>query len=155
MMKNIYSFRRLPGKSPAILNCRLPGWMKNPTSRNRLWIPGGLPKASFGSKLLGWITSNQQNNKQPDGYFDFLDGYYYRLAKRAGDVPGGIEPFGSDLAAKFDPGTEQALISRYVYQPLYDSTKTIAQQFFPQLNRYVIKGTYSAQTGSRISAECH
>ena len=58
-----------------------------------------------------------------------------------------LEPFGSDLAKQFDPG-EQDLINRYVYQPIYDSTKTIAQQFFPQLNRYVIKGTYSSQGGS-------
>src|SRR6201999_700301 len=36
----------------------------------------------------------------------------------------------------------------YVYQPLYDSTKTIAQQFFPQLNRYTIQGTYTATGGS-------
>src|SRR3569833_1127893 len=58
-----------------------------------------------------------------------------------------LEPFGSDLGKQFDPG-EQDLIRRYVYQPVYDSTKTIAQQFFPQLNRYVIKGTNTSQSGS-------
>jgi cell surface protein SprA len=58
-----------------------------------------------------------------------------------------IEPFGSDLAAKFAPG-ETDLTKRYVYQPLYDSTKTIAQQYFPALNRYVIKGTYTSTGGS-------
>ena len=31
-----------------------------------------------------------------------------------------------------------------------DSTKTIAQQYFPGLNRYVIKGTYQSQTSSEF-----
>jgi cell surface protein SprA len=55
-----------------------------------------------------------------------------------------LEPFGSDLARQFT-STEADLVSRYVYQPLYDSTKTIAQQFFPKLNRYQIKGTYTSK----------
>lgn len=58
-----------------------------------------------------------------------------------------VEPFGSDLARQFTPA-EGDLNSRYVYQPLYDSTKVIAQQLFPKLNRYLIKGTYTGQNGS-------
>ncbi len=59
-----------------------------------------------------------------------------------------LEPFGADLAKRFAPG-EQSLISRYVYQPLYDSTQTIATQLYPKLNRYYIQGTFSGSSGSQ------
>ena len=61
-----------------------------------------------------------------------------------------VEPFGSDLAKRFDPVTERNLINKYVYQPLYDSTKVIAQQLFAKLNRYQIRGTYQSQGGSEF-----
>lgn len=92
---------------------------------------------------------NQQNAKQPDGFFDFLQGLTIDAQNGRLIFPQ-VEPFGKDLAAQFDPTTEQALLKKYVYQPLYDSTKTIAQQFFPGLNRYVIKGTYQSQVSSEF-----
>ncbi len=92
---------------------------------------------------------NQQNAKQPDGFFDFLQGLTIDAQNGRLIFPE-IEPFGKDLAAQFDPATEQALLKKYVYQPLYDSTKTIAQQFFPGLNRYIIKGTYQSQVSSEF-----
>ena len=100
-------------------------------------------------QLTGLDNLNPQGAKQPDGYFDFLEGITIDSQNGRITFPV-IEPFGSDLAKQFIPGTEQDLINRYVYQPLYDSTKTIAQQFFPQLNRYIIRGTYSSQAGSEF-----
>jgi cell surface protein SprA len=105
------------------------------TTKGKLWL-----------QIAGLDNLNQQNAKQPDGYFDFLEGVTIDSQNGRISFPV-LEPFGSDLAAKFNPG-EQDLIKRYVYQPLYDSTKTIAQQYFPNLNRYVIKGTYTATGGS-------
>ena len=145
MMKNIYS---------------LGAYQISPTNFkmniSRLDNSSGIAKEIMGEgrnttgKLWLQLTDldnlDQQNEKKPDGYFDFLD-------KITIDAQNGLlifpvlEPFGSDLAARFAPG-EQSLIKTYVYQQLYDSTKTIAQQFYPQLNRYVIQGTYTSQGGS-------
>jgi cell surface protein SprA len=61
-----------------------------------------------------------------------------------------IEPFGKDLADQFSPA-EQALIDKYTYTALYDSTKVIAQQLFTKQNRYVIKGAYQSQVASEFS----
>jgi len=61
-----------------------------------------------------------------------------------------IEPFGSDLAAKFLPG-EQALIDKYTFTALYDSTQTIAKQLFQNQNRYIIKGNYQSEISSEFS----
>ncbi|MDB5286039.1 MAG: cell surface protein SprA [Mucilaginibacter sp.] len=97
-------------------------------------------------QLTGLDNLDQQNAKQPDGYFDFLEGI--TIDSQNGRIMFPVlEPFGSDLAKQFT-ASETDLVNRYVYQPLYDSTKTIAQQFFPKLNRYLMKGTYTSQGGS-------
>ncbi len=103
--------------------------------KGKLWI-----------QVAGLDNLNQQSDKKPDGYFDFLEGITIDSQNGRISFPV-VEPFGSDLAAKFTSG-EADLVKRYVYQPLYDSTKTIAQQYFPALNRYVIKGTYTSTGGS-------
>jgi cell surface protein SprA len=144
MMKNIYSLNayqvsstgfkmqinRLDDKS----GIEKPVMEEGQNTTGKLWL-----------QLTDLDNLNQENQKQPDGYFDFLD-------KITIDSQNGLiifpvlEPFGSDLSKQFNPG-ETSLISRYVYQQLYDSTKTVATQRFPQLNRYTIQGTYSSQGG--------
>ncbi|MFI5157441.1 MAG: cell surface protein SprA [Sphingobacteriales bacterium] len=145
MMKNIYSLgayqisstnfkmaiSRLDNNSGILKPIMSEG--KNTTGK--LWL-----------QLTGLDNLDQQNQKKPDGYFDFLSGITIDPQNGLLIFPE-VEPFGADLAAKFAPG-EQSLINTYVYQPLYDSTQTVAQQFYPQLNRYVIQGTYTSQGGS-------
>nr|WP_261382295.1 cell surface protein SprA [Mucilaginibacter achroorhodeus] len=97
-------------------------------------------------QITGLDNLNQQNDKSPDGFFDFLEGITIDSQNGRIMFPT-VEPFGSDLARQFTPA-EGDLNTRYVYQPLYDSTKVIAQQLFPKLNRYLIKGTYTGQNGS-------
>jgi cell surface protein SprA len=145
MMKNIYSLGAY-GISPADFKLSIthldntsgiekPIMEEGQNIKNKLWI-----------QVTGLDNLNQQSQKQPDGYFDFLEGI--TIDSQNGRVAFPVlEPFGKDLASKFLP-SEQDLVSKYVYQPLYDSTKTVAQQYFPQLNRYIIKGTYTSQSGS-------
>jgi cell surface protein SprA len=149
MMKNIYS---LGAYQVSPLNFRL--------AIARLDERASVEKFNIeeGANITGkrWLqlthldTLNQQNDRLPegDGYFDFLEGITIDSQNGRIMFPV-VEPFGADLARRFRPG-EENLARRYVYQPLYDSTRTIAQQFFPQLNRYIIKGTYSSQSGSEF-----
>jgi cell surface protein SprA len=148
MMKNIYSLgafqinptdfnltiSRLDEKS----NIEKPIMAEGVETTGKLWL-----------QLTGLDKLNQQQDRAPDGVFDFLQGITIDAQNGRITFPL-LEPFGADLASQFNAATEQELISRYTYQPLYDSTKTIAQQFFPQLNRYIIKGTYSSQSGSEF-----
>jgi cell surface protein SprA len=62
-----------------------------------------------------------------------------------------IEPFGKDLANKFDLPSEQALVEKYTYPQLYDSTKVVAQQLFSNKNLYIVKGTYQSEITSEFS----
>jgi cell surface protein SprA len=145
MMKNIYSLNafQISPKNFKLTISRLddksgiqkPVMEEGQNTKSKLWI-----------QLTDLDNLDQQNNKQPDGYFDYLEGITIDSQNGLIIFPE-LQPFGADLAKKFNPG-ETDLIKRYVYQSLYDSTKTIAQQFFPQLNRYVIQGTYSATGGS-------
>ena len=105
-------------------------------TKSKLWI-----------QLTDLDNLDMQLNKQPDGYFDYLEGITIDSQNGLIIFPE-LEPFGKDLAKRFLAG-EQSLVSRYVYQPLYDSTQTIATQLFPKLNRYMIQGTFSGTSGSQ------
>ena len=95
---------------------------------------------------------------QPDGVYDFVD----NAATQGGTMNSqngrvflpSVEPFGKSLrdqieARVSDPDQAQSLIQTVVFQPLYDSTKTAAQQI-PSLNRLRIKGQYQSQISSEI-----
>ncbi|MES2425797.1 MAG: cell surface protein SprA [Bacteroidota bacterium] len=144
MMKNIYSlnafqvsptnFKLTVARLDDKTGVDKPIMQEGQNTSNKLWL-----------KLTGLDNLNQQGEKQPDGYFDFLEGITIDSQNGRISFPV-LEPFGSDLAKQFNPG-ETDLINRYVYQQLYDSTKTVAQQFFPKLNRYAIRGTYTSAGG--------
>lgn len=145
MMKNIYSTGAFQ-ISPTNFRMTISRLDENSDIQKPIMAEGIHTKGKLWIQLTDLDNLDAQNAKQPDGYFDYLEGI--TIDSQNGRIMFPVlEPFGSDLAKQFDPG-EQDLIKRYVYQPIYDSTKTVAQQFFPQLNRYVIKGTYSSQGGS-------
>ncbi|HVV54955.1 MAG TPA: cell surface protein SprA, partial [Mucilaginibacter sp.] len=145
MMKNIYSLGAFQ-ISPNNFKMTITRLDERSGIAKPIMDEGIHTKGKLWLQLTDLDNLNAQNDKKPDGYFDYIEGV--TIDSQNGRIMFPVlEPFGSDLAKQFDPG-EQDLIKRYVYQPIYDSTKTIAQQFFPQLNRYVISGTYSSQGGS-------
>ncbi|MFD2284810.1 cell surface protein SprA [Pedobacter petrophilus] len=186
MMKNIYS---IGGYQISPLNFKLdvfridnetgvekPIMTEGQNTANKQWI-----------SLIEFDRLNQQNEKKPDGIFDFVAannafGSYFSNSATANSNFGSnlslsglaalinnantgyitidpangriifpiIEPFGQDLANKFLPG-EQALIDKYTFTALYDSTQMIAKQLFQNKNRYVIKGHYQSEISSEFS----
>ncbi|RFZ81284.1 cell surface protein SprA [Mucilaginibacter terrenus] len=145
MMKNIYSLGAF-GISPNNFRLNVSRLDDKSGIEKTIMDEGQNTRSKRWLQLTGLDNLDQQSDKRPDGYFDFLEGI--TIDSQNGRIMFPVlEPFGSDLAKQFTP-TEQDLVSRYVYQPLYDSTKTIAQQFFPKLNRYLIKGTYTSTQGS-------
>ncbi len=97
-----------------------------------------------------------QGAPNPDGWFDFVDG-----AATAGgtiNTQNGriffpvLEPFGSYLDRKLllDPSNSDVIRRNIVFQALYDSTKTAAQNQ-PELNRFHLKGSYKSASSDVIS----
>ena len=96
-------------------------------------------------KILNLDRLNQQMDVQPDGVFDFIEGITARSANGRIIFPV-REPFGSHLFKKIN---NENLAEKYVYQVLYDSTLTVAQQY-PELNKFRMQGTYQSSSGSEI-----
>jgi cell surface protein SprA len=104
----------------------------------------GLPIIS----LLNVDRLNNQNDPQPDGKFDYVEGWTVR-SERSQIIFPVLEPFGRDLATQTYT-TIPPTVADTVYYALYDSIKAIAQQF-PNLNRFVLKGSAKTSGSSDIS----
>lgn len=109
-----------------------------------------LPTSNLRNELLLRVMEmdrlNDQNDPQPDGIFDFVEGI--TINSRNGRIMFPVlEPFGSNLSDKID--TEEAR-EKYVFQQLYDSTRFVAQEQ-TQLNKFIIRGKYRSSGGSEIS----
>ncbi|MBL7927190.1 MAG: cell surface protein SprA [Bacteroidia bacterium] len=98
-------------------------------------------------RVLNLDRVNSQRDPQPDGVFDYIEGLTINSNDGRIIFPV-VEPFGSYLRSKFNPNTN--VYQKYVYQELYDSSKTAAQQI-PEKNKFKIKGSYVSNISSEIS----
>ncbi len=98
--------------------------------------------------ILNLDRLNNQNDPQPDGVFDYVEGY--TIFPMNGKVMFPVlEPFGEGVRKAFNG--DATLEKQYMYTMLYDSIKVIAQQF-PNLNRYIMRGSYKSANASEISS---
>lgn len=94
--------------------------------------------ANKGKPLLSLLQLdrlNNQNDPQPDGKFDFVEGYTV-ISSQSRIIFPILEPFGRDLEYVYNT---QALRDQYIYYPLYDTIRAIASTF-ANLNRFRITG---------------
>jgi cell surface protein SprA len=112
------------------------------------YIPEGSINKKVLVQVLGFDRINNQQERIADGVFDFVDGITINKSNGRIYFPV-VEPFGGYLRSQFKP-EEQNLANKYVFQELYDSTKTAAQQI-PSKNRFKIRGQYSSAAGGDIS----
>lgn len=85
--------------------------------------------------LVNLDRLNNQNDPQPNGIFDFLEGQTVISAQSRVIFPV-LEPFGHDLDYVFTSPQAQR---KYLYYPLYDTIKAIAQNY-ANLNRFKLIG---------------
>jgi len=101
---------------------------------------------------------DSRNEPNPDGVFDFVEGITVNSKNGRIYFPL-LEPFGSDLRERMTRGFENAsagdraaanrLADKYVFQELYDSTQTRAEQV-AEKNKFLLKGEYQSSSGSEI-----
>ncbi|MEO8108946.1 MAG: cell surface protein SprA [Ginsengibacter sp.] len=145
MMKNVYSvgFGTLD-RTDFQLNVLF----EQPGLGAKRYLPfGDLNQGTPILTLINLDRLNNQNDPQPDGVFDYVEGYtvipqYSRVMFPL------LQPFGRDLAPKIFTDTTVARDS--LFYPLYDSIKAVAQQY-PNLDRFVIKGSAKSSSSSDIS----
>lgn len=99
-------------------------------------------------QVMNMDKLNQNNDPQPDGNFDYIDGITIdsRLGRIIFPV---LEPFGSKLQSKFIPEVEQQLINKYVFNELYRGTKADAV-LLTSKSKFFLKGSFQSATGTEI-----
>lgn len=146
MMKNVYKLGSIQvQKDKFRLNI---SYQSDSVGTYTNYIPEGNIKNELLLRVMNLDRLNSSNNAHPDGIFDFLEGYTIN-AERGRIIFPVVEPFGNHLRKKIG---NDAIADKYVYQQLYDSTLTVAQQAADK-NKFKISGSFraSASSGSVIS----
>ena len=96
-------------------------------------------------KLLGADRLDANNKVKSNGYFDYVEGF--TVSNGRVFLPK-AEPFGSALAKELS--SRGAYNEKYIYQELYDTTKTAAKAN-AEKNRYKLVGQYKGSAANVIS----
>ncbi len=143
MMKNVYSVGY--GQLERV-DFKLDLVYEEPSLGEKRYLPADSVLPAYkGQPILSLVNLdrlNNQNDPQPDGVFDFLEGYTV-ISPQSRVIFPVLEPFGHDLDYVF---ATQDLRNRFLYYPLYDTIKAIAQTY-ANLNRFKLVGK-SKSSGS-------
>src|SRR5215203_3843775 len=144
MMKNVYSvgFGQLE-RQDFQLNIAY----EEPSKGEKRFLPGQSLKPEYNGIPLITLQNldrlNNQNDPQPDGMYDYLEGFTV-ISSQSRIIFPLLEPFGHDLDYVFASADS---MQKYLYYPLYDTIKAIAQTY-AQLDRYKLVGrSKSSSTG--------
>ncbi|MCW3123202.1 MAG: sprA, partial [Flavipsychrobacter sp.] len=147
MMKNVYA---LGGLGVSKDNFMLNVMYQDPGGAEKRYVPEGPKEGTPFISVLNLDRLNAQNEASPDGFFDFVEGITINTQQGKIIFPV-LEPFGNDLKPAFETPTvpNSPLERKYIFQILYDSTKTVAMQS-QQTDRYILRGTYKSSSSSDI-----
>ncbi|MFI5133064.1 MAG: cell surface protein SprA [Chitinophagales bacterium] len=144
MMKNVYSvgFGQLERQDFA-----LDVVYDEPSLGQKKYLPPADVLTQYQGEPILSLTNldrlNNQNDPQPDGFFDYIEGFTV-ISSQSRIIFPVLEPFGHDLDYVY---ANQTLRDKYLYYPLYDTIKAIAQTY-ANLDRFEIKGkSKSAASG--------
>jgi cell surface protein SprA len=145
MMKNVYSLDLFGGIQKE--DFKLNVLYEEPSGGLKRYLPESSP-AVDGKPLLRILNLDRLNNRndpQPDGVFDYVEGFTV-LPQQGRIIFPVLEPFGRDLDTLAFAGLPQSVKRKYVYYALYDSIKAIAQTY-ANLNRFVMQGQVKGSAG--------
>ncbi|MEY3059113.1 MAG: cell surface protein SprA, partial [Bacteroidota bacterium] len=110
---------------------------QEPGGGEKRYIPEGDQAGVPLITLMNLDRLNNQNDPQPDGVFDYVEGFTINSYQSRVIFPV-LEPFGQDLDYIFT--SNPSLREKYLFYPLYDTIKAIAQTY-ANLNRFVMRGS--------------
>ncbi|MBS1742176.1 MAG: cell surface protein SprA [Bacteroidetes bacterium] len=147
MLKNVYTIG-YGVLSPQ--DFKLDVLYQEPGLGEKRYVPFGNKNA--GSPIISLINLDRLNSQldpQPDGVFDYVEGFTVNSQYSRVIFPV-LEPFGRDLAAAVYTDPSLPTIKDTLYYALYDSIKAVAQQY-PNLNRFLLKGMAKTSGSGDIS----
>jgi cell surface protein SprA len=144
MMKNVYNLNTYRLTSDEfILNVM---FQNDSTGTFLNYLPESRIKGHILLRVLNLDKLNKQKDPYSDGVFDYIE--EVTVSPQNGRIIFPVlEPFGKNLA---DSLVDQSYIDKYVYQSLYDSTKTFAEQD-AEHNKFILTGSYKGASTSDIS----
>ena len=146
MMKNVYSLGAYNLNSDAF---KLDIYYNNiETGVDVPYLPFGAINGQQLIRVLNCDRLSANGDRAPDGVFDFINNYTILPNNGRIFLPT-VEPFGRSLEAKFS-ASDFPEANKYIFNELYDSTKTAAS-FIQNKNRFKIKGSYKSASGSEIA----
>ena len=145
MMKNVYSLASSVEKEKFRLDVKF----QSDTAGVYLnYIPETQVKETPIIRVLGADRLDNNNKPNPNGYFDFVEGYTVSNGRVFFPC---TEPFGSYLynylVAK---GVAPDRAKHYAFTELYDTTKTVARQI-AEKNKYILTGQFKGSASGVIS----
>ena len=146
MMKNVYT---IGYGTLSSTDFKLDVLYQEPGLGAKRYVPFG--DKNLGAPIISLINLDRLNSQldpQPDGVFDYVEGFTV-VSSYSRVVFPVLQPFGKDLASNIY-NSVPLTAKDTLYYALYDSIKAVAQQY-PNLNRFVLKGTAKTSGSSDIS----
>ncbi|HWI91912.1 MAG TPA: cell surface protein SprA [Flavisolibacter sp.] len=144
MMKNVYSvgFGQLERQ-----DFKLDVYYEEPSTGTKKYLPPSIATSTpFAQgtpilQIVGLDKLNNQNDPQPDGEYDYVEGFTV-ISSQSRVIFPVLEPFGHDLDTAVIPSERPNVL----FYPLYDTIKAIAQNY-TKLDRFRLIGR-SKSSGS-------
>jgi len=144
MMKNVYGvgWGQLERE-----DFRLDITYEEPSQGDKRYLPVSITNTNVqpGTPLLTLTNLdrlNNQNDPQPDGLFDYVEGFTV-ISSQSRIIFPVLEPFGRDLDTTVLPAERPNVL----FYPLYDTIKAIAQTY-ANLNRFKLVGRSKSSSNS-------
>jgi cell surface protein SprA len=145
MMKNVYYLASTVEKTKFKLDIK---YLSDTTGVYLNYIPVTQMKDQTLLKVIGADRLDNNNKAHSNGYFDYVDGY--TVSNGRVFLPK-VEPFGSSLYDyMISKGVAAETAKKFVFQALYDSTKTTAKQMTDK-DKYELVGQYKGTSANVIS----
>ncbi len=144
MMKNVYYLASSVEKEKFRLDIK---YQSDTAGVYLTYLPEQAVKSSTLLKLLGCDRLDNNMKAHPNGQFDFVQGYTVQNGRIF--LPS-AEPFGDYLRAKLKAAGLATVADKYVFDQLYDSTKTVAKQT-AEKDKFMLMGQYKGTSANVIS----
>ena len=144
MMKNVYYLASSVEKEKFRLDIK---YQSDTAGVYLTYLPEQAVKGTTLLKLLGCDRLDNNQKAHPNGQFDFVQGYTVQNGRVF--LPS-AEPFGDYLRAKLKAAGLENVADKYVFDQLYDSTKTVAKQT-AEKDKFLLMGQYKGTSANVIS----
>ena len=110
------------------------------------YLPEDTLKSTILLRAMNLDRLDANNKPQPNGQFDFVEGYTVYKGRIIFPV---AEPFGQHLRQWIEAQGGKQMADKYVFQELYDTTKTAAKQM-AEKNKFLLTGQYKGSAANEI-----